>query len=81
MFKFFKRAFGYGTMKSVPFEKKVRVLRYCIENILKNYSHHEIPVFQRVNSVMEHICNRRLVGFYFENRRLIPALCAELKCL
>lgn len=81
MFKFFERIVHQRELQNIPYDKKIRILKSSIENILKNNTGLHIPTFQRVNVVLEYILNRRLVGYYFENRKLIPALCAELNCM
>ena len=81
MFKFVERAFRQRKMNSMPYDKKVRIVRTCVENTLKSNKGINIPVFQRVNSVMEFIFQRRLVDYYLQNRKMIPVLCMELNCL
>lgn len=81
MFKFVERILHQRELQNIPRDKKIRILKNSIENTLKNSTGLHIPLFQRVNNVMDYILNRRLVGYYFENRKLIPALCAELNCL
>lgn len=81
MFKFLERIVHQRELQNIPYDKKIRILKSSIENILKNNTGLHIPTFQRVNVVLEYILNRRLVGYYFENRKLIPALCAELNCM
>lgn len=81
MFKFIERAFSQRKMNSMPYDKKVRIVRTCVENILKSNKGLNIPIFQRVDSVMEFIFQRRLVDYYLQNRKMIPVLCMELNCL
>ena len=81
MFKFVERVFMQRKMNSMPYEKKVRIVRTCVENTLKSNNGINIPIFQRVDSVMEFIFQRRLIDYYLQNRKMIPVLCMELNCL
>lgn len=68
-------------LKKVPYAKKIRVLYVVIENVLrKNTTGLQIPLFQRVNTVLGYMIANRRVDYYFTNRSLIPALCDDLKC-
>ncbi len=81
MFKFFERVLHQKKLKNIPAPKKLRVIKNCVENVIQDSNNINIPAFQRVNLVVDYIQVNRLCDFYFENRRLIPVLCQELKCL
>lgn len=81
MFKFIERAMREHRLKSTPYNVKLNAVSKSVENIIREKPDELMPIITRIGIVMNYILNKKLVNYYFANRKLIPALCADLKCL
>lgn len=81
MFKFIERAMKEHKIKNTPYSVKVNAVSKVVENVIREKPNALMPIITRIGIVMNYILNKRLVNYYFANRRLIPSLCADLKCL
>lgn len=81
MFKFIERAMKEHRLKSVPYNVKVNAVSKAVENVIREKPDALMPMITRIGIVMNYILNKRLVNYYFANKKLIPSLCADLKCL
>ena len=81
MFKMIERAMREHKIKNTPFSVKVNAVSKVVENVIREKPDELMPIITRIGIVMNYILNKRLVNYYFANRKLIPSLCADLNCL
>lgn len=81
MFKFFERAIRAKKLANTPRQVKINAITKIVTNIIRQKPNELMPVISRIGIVMDYIQQKRLVDFYFLNRKLLPALCADLNCL
>lgn len=81
MFKMIERAMQEHRLKSTPYNVKVNIVSKSVENVIREKPDALMPIITRIGIVMNYILNKKLVNYYFLNRKLIPTLCADLKCL
>ncbi len=81
MFRFIERAMREHKIKNTPYRIKINSISKVVESVIRENPNELIPIITRIGIVMNYILNNRLVNYYFANRKLIPALCADLKCL
>lgn len=81
MFRFIERVMREHKIKNTPYRIKINSISKVVENVIRENPNELMPIITRIGIVMNYILNNRLVNYYFSNRNLIPALCADLKCL
>lgn len=81
MFKFIERVIMERRLKNIPYSTKVNAISKIVENEIRRKPNELMPTITRIGIVMNYIFEKRLVNYYFQNRKYIPMLCTELKCL
>ncbi len=81
MFKFIERAILQQKLRNTPYDIKVNAITKIVERVIRTNPKALMPIITRIGIVMNYIFEKRLVNYYFLNKRQIPLLCEDLNCL